>query len=500
MKKKDLVTLLLAGLAILIWSEKTFAEQSQVQKKQRNIIFILIDDQRYDFLSFLNHPWIKTPNIDKLASNAMYFSNAFVTTSLCSPSRASILTGQYAHSHQVIDNDTPLPPSIPTFPKELQKVGYKTAFLGKWHMGGENDMPRPGFDLWISFKGQGSYNDPELNINGERIQRKGYTPDLLTDYACDFIKENAHGDKPYFLYLSHKSVHEPFTPAKRHDHVYENLKVPRPSSFEDTPENNQGKPEWAVKQRKSWHGSERPILTEDDEYDKFFRQYSECMLGVDESIGRIEKTLAELGQLDETVIIYYSDNGYMMGEHGLIDKRVGYEESIRVPAFVHCPDLIKKPSVNDHFILNIDIGPTILDLAETSIPETMHGRSFLPLLKGEKSDWRDAFVYEYFIDHNAVQTPTIFGIRTKKYSYMTYHGVWDNYELYDLDKDPKEMNNLLGNVTYGLGYGTFLKYVHIEKPEVYDIVVPLENELNQMLNETGGSRTPKWVSAPQNNL
>lgn len=491
--RKKILSKSMALILLILFTGRAFSVQNYNEKKKPNIIFILIDDQRYDFLSFLNHPWIKTPNIDKLASNGLYFSNAFVTTSLCSPSRASIMTGQYAHSHQVIDNDTPLPKSIPTFPKELQKNGYNTAFMGKWHMGGENDMPRPGFNLWISFKGQGEYNNPQFNINGERVDRKGYTPDLLTDYACDFITENAKKEKPYFLYLSHKSIHEPFTPAERHEHVYENLQIPRPASFADTPGNNRGKPDWVVKQRKSWHGSERPMLTEAEAYDDFFRQYSECMLGVDESIGRIEKTLADLGQLDETVIIYYSDNGYLIGEHGLIDKRVGYEESIRVPAFVHCPDLIKKPAVNNEFILNIDIGPTILDLAGAKIPETMHGKSFLPLIKNEKTNWRDAFIYEYFIDPNAVQTPTIFGVRTKKYSYMTYHGVWDNYELYDMEKDPKQMNNLLGSVNYGTGYGTFLKYAQIQVPEIYEIVKPLEDKLNELLENTNGSRNPKWI-------
>ncbi|MEM9328896.1 MAG: sulfatase-like hydrolase/transferase [Bacteroidota bacterium] len=182
---KILVTLLLAAFYLL--SQVSTGQSFEADPP--NIIFILIDDQRYDFLSHLEHPWIKTPNIDRLAANSLYFSNAFVTTSLCSPSRASIITGMYAHSHQVIDNETPLPRNLPMFPAELQKAGYKTAFMGKWHMGGSDANPRPGFDHWISFKGQGPYTDPTFNIDGVEVAREGYTPDLLTEYAVKYLNK-----------------------------------------------------------------------------------------------------------------------------------------------------------------------------------------------------------------------------------------------------------------------------------------------------------------------
>ncbi|MFY0654566.1 MAG: sulfatase [Cyclobacteriaceae bacterium] len=459
-----------------------------------NIIFILIDDQRYDFLSFLDHPWIETPNIDKLAKNSLYFDRAYVTTSLCSPSRASIVTGQYAHTHKVIDNDTPIDKSTATFPKELQKGGYKTAFMGKWHMGGNDDMPRPGFDHWVSFKGQGKYNDPELNIDGKRVQKKGYTPDILTDLAVEYLEQNKNSKEPYCLYLSHKSVHENFAPAKRHVGRYKDLKIPKPDSYGDTDANYKGKPEWMRAQRKSWHGAERDYgIQKYGSFDRFFQLYSECMLGVDESVGRISDTLEKLGQLENTVIIYFSDNGYLVGEHGLIDKRVMYEESIRVPAFVHWPDKIKKPATNSEFILNIDLGPTILDIAGLEKPASMHGDSFLPLVLDEKTDWREDFVYEYFIDHNAVQTPTIFGLRTKEYSYMTYHGVWDLFELYDMKKDEQQMNNLVGEVDYGWGYGTFLKFLNQQYPKIYPVAKKLDDRLTELMEVHGGSRQPSWA-------
>ena len=209
------------------------------------------------------------------------------------------------------------------------------------------NMPRAGFDHWVSFKGQGPYQDPTLNINGKRFPRTGYTPDILTDEAVAYIQEQAGAENPYFLYLSHKSVHEDFSPAPRHKGRYQNLEIPRPDSYADTDANYAGKPQWLRRQRKSWHGAERDFsIQEYGSYDRFFQLYSECMLGVDESVGRITKTLEELGQLENTILIYFSDNGYMMGEHGLIDKRVMYEESIRVPAFVHWPEQIESAAVN----------------------------------------------------------------------------------------------------------------------------------------------------------
>ena len=456
-----------------------------------DIIFILIDDQRHDFLSFRDHPWIETPNIDRLAERSVYFDHAYVTTSLCSPSRASIVTGQFAHSHRVLDNDTEIVPGTPTFPQELQKGGYHTGFVGKWHMGGSNDMPRPGFDYWASFKGQGPYTDPEMNINGERIQYEGYTPDILTQLSIDFIESREGTNQPYLLYLSHKSIHEPFTPAPRHEGHYSTAAIPSPHPVE----HSTGKPQWLIAQRQSWHGAERDydIYGDYGDYDTFFRRYSECMLGVDDSVGNIVQTLERLGRLENTVIIYYSDNGYMMGEHGLIDKRVMYEESIKVPAFVHWPEKAGEPRIDDRFILNIDIGPTILDIAGLATPESMHGQSFLPLITSQNTPWRDAFVYEYFIDPMAVQTPTIFGLRTKEYSYMTYHGVWDQYELYDMQNDPMQLNNLVGDVKYGHAYGPFLRHLGQQNPELHNIALALDDSLTAHLHRAGGERNPTWM-------
>jgi N-acetylglucosamine-6-sulfatase len=461
-----------------------------------NIIFFLIDDQRYDHLSMLGHPFIQTPHIDALAEKAVYFDHAFVTTSLCSPSRASMVTGQYAHTHNVIDNDTDLDPRTPTYPRELKKAGYHTGFVGKWHMGHGTDERRQGFDYWVSFKGQGRYINPELNVDGERQVIEGHMTDVLTDLAVAYIKKQQASGQPWFLCLSHKAVHENFTPAARHHKAYIDEPITYPESYADTEENYLGKPQWLRKQRRSWHGAERDYVNidrvEGENLARMTQIYAECMLGVDESVGKVVKTLESLGELDNTVIIYMSDNGYLLGEHGLIDKRVMYEESIRIPAFIHWGNKIRQGRTCSEFVLNIDIAPTILDIAGIAVPETMHGVSFLPVALGEEVDWRQDFIYEYFVDHAAVMTPTIFGVRTKQFSYMTYHGVWDIYELYDMQKDPGQKHNLLGDVVYGQGYGGFTRHALQQLPELAPTLRQLEERLNVLLERNGGQRRPTW--------
>ncbi|UCD52653.1 MAG: sulfatase-like hydrolase/transferase, partial [Phycisphaerales bacterium] len=211
--------------------------------KLKSVIFILSDDHRYDFMSFLNTPeFLQTPNMDRMAREGAYLKYATVSTALCSPSRASVLTGQYAHKHGVVDNNTLVPKGTRFFPQDLQKAGYQTAFMGKWHMGGSTDAPRPGFDKWISFRGQGVYFDPVLNIDGERVKREGHISDILTEYALNWLQNERDPNKPYFLYLSHKAVHAMFKPAERHLNKYEDAKLKYPDTMADTEENYQDKP------------------------------------------------------------------------------------------------------------------------------------------------------------------------------------------------------------------------------------------------------------------
>ena len=408
----------------------------------RNVVFILSDDHRYDAMGFLGHPFLETPSMDRMAADGVHLKNAFVTTSLCSPSRASVLTGRYAHNHGVVDNNNPVPPGTVFFPQYLRAAGYDTAFVGKWHMGGASDDPRPGFDRWVSFRGQGSYlpTAAGLNVDGVRVPQKRYITDELTDYAVDWL-EGRSGDRPFFLYLSHKAVHAEFEPAERHKGRYADAEFTPPETMAPAPESAL-RPMWVQNQRNSWHGVEFPYHSTLD-VAGYYRRYCETLLGVDESIGRVLDTLETMGVLDETLVIYMGDNGFGFGEHGLIDKRVAYEWSMRVPMLMHCPDLFSPGTVVEEVVANIDIAPTILAAAGLAVPEQMDGRSFLGLAAGGREEWRDALLYEYYWERNFPQTPTIFAIRTDQYKFIRPHGLWDLDELYDIEADPGETRNLV---------------------------------------------------------
>jgi len=410
-----------------------------------------------------------------------------VTTSLCSPSRACILTGLYAHKHGVLDNSTLLPKGTVTFPVEMQKAGYRTCFVGKWHMGGSSDAPRPGFHRWVSFRGQGSYFDPLFNVDGEHVKRKGYTADLITEYSLDFVKRNK--DKPFLLYMSHKNVHAMFEPAPQHKGKLAGVPIPHPKSMADTEANYRGKPKWVRNQRNSWHGVDG-MYDHRIDFDTFYRLYCECLMSLDESIGRFLDELDREGLLEDTLIIYMGDNGFMFGEHGLIDKRAMYEPSIRVPFIVHCPAMAAGGQFRDELVLNIDIAPTILDAAGVAIPPSIQGRSFLPLIENRPVNWRTEFLYTYFWERSYPQTPTVLGLRSDKYSYMRYHGIFDINELYDMQNDPDQMNNLLGEVVYTTQPGPF--NAQIKDPDLKRLVDSLEKRLFELLRQTGARIEPTW--------
>jgi N-acetylglucosamine-6-sulfatase len=411
----------------------------------RNVVFILADDHRYDFMGF--HPaapeWLTTPALDRMAAQGAHVANAFVTTSLCSPSRASILTGRYAHRHGVVDNTSPIPAGTVFFPQYLQQAGYRTAYVGKWHMGedAESDRPRAGFDHWISFRGQGDYVDPVLNVNGERRQMKGYTTDVLTDAAIEWLKAQA-ADRPFFLYLSHKAVHAEFVPSPRHQGRYADTRIPYPASMADTEGNYREKPRWVAAQRQSWHGVDY-MYHGQFEFDTFYRRYAETLLALDESIGRVLGYLDESGLSRNTLVVYMGDNGFLLGEHGLIDKRNAYEESMRVPMLAYAPGLIAPGTTVSALVRNVDVAPTILDLAGVRSQHDVDGRSVLPALRGRPLPPGGDFLYEYYWEYAFPHTPTTFALRDDRYKFIFYHGIWDLNELYDLQADPAEMRNLI---------------------------------------------------------
>lgn len=449
------------------------------QDPPRNVVLLLSDDHRFDFMGFMERApeWLETPALDRMAAGGAHIRNAFVTTSLCSPSRASIFTGRYAHRHGVVDNSSPIPPGTVFFPELLQREGWRTAYIGKWHMGeGEaSARPRPGFDRWVSFPGQGVYLDPVLNVDGEQVRREGYTTDILTDYAVEFLREQrASGNRqPFFLVLSSKAVHAEFIPAPRHRGRYADAPIPYPGTMAHTAANYRGKPDWVRAQRGSWHGVDY-MYHGQMEFDEFYRRYAETLLALDESVGRVLDELNATGLARNTLVLYLGDNGFLLGEHGLIDKRNAYEESIRIPMLAYAPGWIPAGTEVTAMVRNIDLAPTILALAGVRQPEPMDGRSVLAALRGGAAAGGASgeLLYEYYWEYAFPHTPTTLALRGDRFKYILYHGVWDRNELYDLRDDPEERVNL------------------IDVPAYRDTVRVMHDRLWTLLRETDGLRIP----------
>jgi N-acetylglucosamine-6-sulfatase len=414
----------------------------------RNVVFILSDDHRYDAMSFMGHPIVKTPNMDRMAAAGVHLRNAFVTTSLCSPSRATILTGRYAHQHRIVDNNSATPEGTIVFPEYLQQAGYQTAFIGKWHMGNDQGGPQPGFDHWVSFRGQGSYlPTPEgLNVDGKKVPQKGYITTELTNYALDWLKARDRS-KPFFLYLSHKGVHADFVPEDKYKGTLASPRLKPPASQQYSEAEEAKRPRWVRDQRNSWHGVDYPYNSHLD-ITEYFERYAETLRSVDDSIGQVLDYLQSEHLLDSTLVIYMGDNGFAFGEHGIIDKRTAYEESMRVPMLMQCPALFGGGRVVTQVVANLDIAPTVLDAAGLVPPAAMVGASMLPLAEEKTVPWRSELLYEYYWERNFPQTPTTFALRGDQYKFIRYYGRWDIDELYDLEADPMEMHNLADDPAY----------------------------------------------------
>jgi len=435
-----------------------FFVYSQKNNTSPNFLFILVDDLPHDANGFSGrYPFLKTPNIDRLANEGVNVKNFFVTQSICSPSRASFLNGTYPHIHGVNQNNRHVDPDwnkFPSYATHLQKQGYQSAHIGKIHMAHSKGKKhiRPGFDYWYSFNGQGDYFNPEVNDNGLEYQEKGYITDILTDKTVDWLINKRESKKPFILNLWHKAVHEKHLPATRHKKLYIGENLPKPP-FDTHKETFDGKPEW---QRKKTYGAKwknyLPIPEKLEELKWPIRYQKNIKLlrslaAVDESIGTVLKTLEELGELENTVVIFSSDNGYFMGEHTFKDKRLAYENSMRVPMLIRYPKIFKDKSVVDEQCLNIDLAPTILDMAGIEKPDYMQGESMLDLLIGKSdSDWRNSFLFEYYRDSEWPHAgPNQVAVRTMEFKLVESFIENDIDELYDLVNDPGEMNNLIND-------------------------------------------------------
>ncbi|HTU99270.1 MAG TPA: sulfatase [Luteitalea sp.] len=465
-----LVTLVLAALAIA-------SSVAQAQPaKPRNVVFILTDDHRHDALGVAGHPLARTPNMDALAKGGARMRNAFVTTALCSPSRASILTGTYAHTHGVVDNFTPIPPTLPNLGQLLKGAGYQTALIGKWHIGNEDDKPQPGFDHWVSFRGQGEYlprgTATMLNVDGRRVPQTGYITDELTDYAMRWLGSTQR-DRPFFLYLSHKGVHADFVPADRHKDSLKGVAAPVPPTMAPAAAEAGNFPAWVRNQRNSWHGVEYPYHSTLD-VAEYQRRYMETLRAVDDSVGRVVEWLKKENLLDSTLIVYMGDNGFAFGEHGLIDKRTAFDWSMRVPMIVNAPGLVPAGHDIERVVANIDIAPTMLDLAGVQRPTHMQGMSMLPLFANPQATWREALLYEYYWEWSFPQTPTQFALRGERFKYVFTHGVWDVDMFFDLQADPGESRNL------------------IDDPAHAKTIASMRAQLFEMLEKTGGMKIPLY--------
>lgn len=443
------------------------AETPKTDGPRPDVVVVVVDDLRWDEFGAAGHPYLETPNIDRLAAEGALFTNSFHAVPLCSPNRASLLTGQYPSRHGIIDNVARnlLSHSLETYPRAMQANGYATAFLGKWHMGND-PTPRPGFDYWVGLPGQGRSTDPELFEDGALHVVPGYTTDLLTDRALDFIARQAT-DRPYLVYLAHKAVHpdvkqrddgsvDPnsslgYVPAPRHRGLYEDeVFTRRPnvtSSLDDLAEMP------AVRRALAYRAS--PDITElfggildPGTSEETIRRRAEMLLSVDESLGRIMAALEERGTLDRTLIVLTSDNGFFFGEHGLsLERRLPYEESIRNPLLMRYPPLVKAGSRPAGFAMSVDVAPTVLELARVPISDQIQGRSLVPLLAGDSpSDWRTSLMVEFYTYENPM--PWLLDmdyrmVRTDQYKYIHWTHHPDLDELYDMRADPYEMDNLM---------------------------------------------------------
>ena len=452
---------ILAGLTALLLLAPWAATHAAEAPSKPNVLFILCDDIRWNAMSCAGHAAIKTPHIDRIAKEGVRFANMFCTTSLCSPSRASILTGVYAHTHGVTNNFTELPTARTHWAQRLRAEEYATAYVGKWHMGEENDAPRPGYDFFATHKGQGKYFDTEWNVNGDRVGAiKGYYTTIVTDMALDWLKRD-HGGKPWALTIGHKAPHSFYVPEERYVHSFDGVRV----AYPDTAFHLDDKPQWIKQRLYTWHGIYGPLFGwrknfPDDrpqavsDFENMVHAYWGTIMSVDDSVGRLFTWLEETRQLDNTIIVFMGDNGLLEGEHGGVDKRAAHEASLRIPLLVRCPALAKGKVIEQQ-ALTIDIAPSLLELCGAKPLDNIHGKSWVKLVREGDATWRKSWFYEYNYEKQFPYTPNVRAIRTDEWKYIHYphgDGSPDKHmaELYNLKHDPQERRNLVADSRFAV--------------------------------------------------
>ena len=467
-----------------------------------NIVFIFSDDHAPHAIGAYNG-WLKsvnpTPNIDALAASGMLFRNSFCTNSICGPSRAVIQTGKHSHKNGFMNNGNSFDWNQQTFPKLLQQAGYTTALYGKSHLQGKPQ----GYDDWKVLPGQGLYYNPDLITPEGRVRVEGHCTDVVTDLAVEWLREGRDGSKPFMLMVQHKAPHRNWMPALRHLSLYDDMQMPEPNTLFDkwhdnapparfqeleidrhmhlnfdlfvdlTPdfdaeaaEGGTDRSAWQNMKRMSqeqltaWRGFYGPRdkafheaeLSADGlvrwKYQRYVKNYLRCVRGVDESVGTLMATLEELGLSDNTVVIYSSDQGFYIGDHGWYDKRWMYEESLKMPLIVKWPGVAEAGSVNEDLVQNLDYAETFLEIAGAEIPADMQGRSLVPLLAGETpADWRESIYYHYYEYPSVHMVPRHNGVRDDRYKLIHFYQ-FDEWEFYDLKTDPDELQNLYEQADY----------------------------------------------------
>lgn len=485
MRNSNLVLLL--PIVSLVASKTSFA-----QDKPLNIVYIMTDDHSQQTISCYDNRYISTPNIDALAANGVKFTNSFVCNSISGPSRAVLMTGKHSHKNGMIDNSTRFDNSQQTFPKLLQKAGYQTAIIGKWHLFGTPT----GFNFWEILPGQGSYYNPDFITPSGNKRYDGYVTDVITNKSMEWL-DGRDKDKPFCLMVHHKAVHRVWASDTTHLSMFEDKTFDIPKNFWDDYSSrdaalNQkmsidkdmdlaydlkikdpkvktrfGAPygEYSrmnPSQKEAWDAVYQPITDDfmsknlsgkelvEWKYQRYMKDYLKCVQSLDENIGRLMQYLKEEGLLENTIIVYASDQGFYMGEHGWFDKRFMYEESMRTPLVMQLPQSLKARGEIKQMVQNIDYAPTFLDIAGVDIPEDIQGVSMLPILKGEKpKDWRNSLYYHYYEFPDEHNVHKHYGVRNERYKLIHFYddGI-DKWELFDLKKDKMEMNNVYDNPNY----------------------------------------------------